>query len=246
MEWISHRGESEDAPENTLSAFRLAVQRDTDGIETDIHLTADGRLVCIHDSETKRVAGENRIVENSTFAELLLLDFCNGKEQYKGEKIPLFRELLALLKPGKRYFIEVKNDDENVLKTMAAELKRAEVPPEQIVMISFHKEIVRLSKKHMPAVKTLWLTGFEEKDGTFHPTPEECVKILKELHADGIDACAMENAFDETGIALLKSQGFLISVWTVDDAEKAARYIQRGVDSITSNCAAKLRDALGR
>lgn len=243
MEWISHRGESKDAPENTMSAFRLAVQRDTEGLETDIHLTRDGKLVCIHDSDTKRVASESRIVEESTFEELLELDFCNGKESFRGEKIPLFRDLLALLKPGKRYYVEVKKDDEKVLASMADELRRMKIDSEQIVMISFHQNMVRLSRKYMPEVKTLWLTSFKETDGVFHPTREECAEILTEIHADGIDAAGTEEAFDESSVAYLKSKGFYISVWTIDDEEKARRYIRRGVDAITSNCAAMLRDA---
>ena len=244
MEWISHRGESKDAPENTMAAFRLAVQRDTGGTETDIHLTKDGKLVCIHDSDTKRVAVESRIVEESTFEELLELDFCNGKEQFRGEKIPLFRDLIALLRPGKRYFIEVKQNDEKVLAAMRDELNRMKTAPEQIVMISFHRDMVRLSKKYMPDVQTLWLTGFKETDGVFHPAKEECAEILSEIHADGIDAACSEAAFDETAVAYLKSKGFFIAVWTVDDADVAARYIRRGVDAITSNCAALMRDTL--
>lgn len=246
MEWISHRGESKDAPENTMSAFRLAVERDTDGIETDIHLTKDGKLVCIHDSDTKRVAGESRIAEQSTYAELLKLDYCSGKEQFRGEKIPLFRELLSLMKPGKRYFIEVKENDEPVLKAMAEELKAMKIAPEQIVMISFHQDMVRLSKKYMPEIKTLWLTGFKETDGVFHPNNEECAKILAEIHADGIDADANEAVFNKEMIDFLKSKGYVISIWTVDDPDKAARYIEMGVDAITSNCAAMIRDTLGK
>ena len=127
---------------------------------------------------------------------------------------------------------------------MAEELHRMKIAPEQIVMISFHKDMVRLSKKYMPAVKTLWLTGFKETDGVFHPSREECAEILTEIHADGIDAACNEDVFDEAAIAYLKSKGFFISVWTVDEPDKAARYIQRGVDSITSNCAAMIRDTL--
>ena len=67
VQWISHRGESIDAPENTAAAFRLAMDRDTDGMETDIHLTSDGVLVCCHDSDTKRTCGgssNRRLSEN--------------------------------------------------------------------------------------------------------------------------------------------------------------------------------------
>ena len=89
VEWISHRGESLDAPENTMSAFLLAMERETDGIETDIHLTSDGELVCIHDGNTRRVGDREISIEESTFAETQSVDVSNGMAAYKGEKIPL-------------------------------------------------------------------------------------------------------------------------------------------------------------
>ena len=59
---IAHRGASYDAPENTLAAFRLAFEQGADGIESDWHLSSDGEVVCIHDSDTKRVAGKQLYV----------------------------------------------------------------------------------------------------------------------------------------------------------------------------------------
>jgi glycerophosphoryl diester phosphodiesterase len=54
---VAHRGASYDAPENTLAAFKLAWQQQSDGIEGDFYLTADRQIVCIHDADTKRTAG---------------------------------------------------------------------------------------------------------------------------------------------------------------------------------------------
>ena len=54
--WISHRGESIDAPENTLSAFKLSSARDVDGMECDIYFTSDKVVVCVHDSHTERTS----------------------------------------------------------------------------------------------------------------------------------------------------------------------------------------------
>ncbi|NJL18973.1 MAG: hypothetical protein HC901_01285 [Bdellovibrionaceae bacterium] len=71
---IAHRGASHQAPENTLPAFRMAWQEEADGIETDIHLTRDGRLACIHDADTQRITGTNLVVAESTFTELQALD----------------------------------------------------------------------------------------------------------------------------------------------------------------------------
>ena len=244
VEWISHRGESLDAPENTMSAFLLAMERETDGIETDIHLTSDGELVCIHDGNTRRVGDREISIEESTFAETQSVDVSNGMAAYKGEKIPLFRSVLALLKPGRKFYVEVKENDPRVLPVMRRELERSGVALENIVMISFHRDIVRESRRVMPEVKTLWLTSFSEENGGVSPTPEETIAFLKEAKADGIDAHALEKAFDAAYIKALKDAGFHVAVWTVDDAGTAERYAAMGVDSITSDCAAKLRALL--
>ena len=246
VEWISHRGESADAPENTLSAFKLAMERDTEGIETDIHLTSDNILVCIHDSETGRVGDKNIHIEESTFAETQTVDVCNGKADYKGEKIPTFRSVLEILKPGKKFYVEVKENDEKVLAAMQKEIDALHIPHDQIVMISFHREIVAASKKYMPDIKTLWLTSFKENeaDGSFSPSAEETIRFLQTAKADGIDAHALEKAFNAAYIKALKNAGFHVAIWTVDLEDVARRYIDMGVDSITSNCAAKLRNAV--
>ena len=54
IRFISHRGESYDAPENTMAAFQLAVDRQTAGFECDVYLTADNEIVCMHDATTTR------------------------------------------------------------------------------------------------------------------------------------------------------------------------------------------------
>ena len=114
--WISHRGESHDAPENTASAFRLAMERDVDGMETDIHLTSDNVLVCSHDANTQRCCGGvSMVIEQSTFEEVEKLDACNGKIAFQGEKIPTFAEALEILKPGKLFYVEIKENDPRVI-----------------------------------------------------------------------------------------------------------------------------------
>ncbi|MFV2065815.1 MAG: glycerophosphodiester phosphodiesterase family protein, partial [Pirellulales bacterium] len=93
---VGHRGASHDAPENTLAAFQLAWQRGADGVEGDFYLTSDGHIVCIHDADTERVAGEKLIVAESTLADLRQLDVGAWKgERWRGEKIPTLEEVLA-------------------------------------------------------------------------------------------------------------------------------------------------------
>lgn len=246
VQWISHRGESIDAPENTASAFRLAMERDTDGMETDIHLTSDGVLVCCHDSDTKRTCnGKSRIIEQTSFSELETLDASNGKADWRGERLPTFAESLRILKPGKLYYVEIKENDPRVIPAMIAEINKAGVPREQIVMISFHAEIVRQYKAAYPDWKALWLTGFQKQpDGSFTPALDQVLKTLKEIRADGIDAHGNMEYIDAPFIRTVKEAGNLFAVWTIDTEDAARYFIDAGVDSITSNCAARLRDRI--
>src|SRR5512140_286258 len=71
---IGHRGASRDAPENTLESFRLAWEQGADGIEADFRLTADGRIVCMHDETTGRTTGVNLNIADTALKELRRLD----------------------------------------------------------------------------------------------------------------------------------------------------------------------------
>ena len=100
---IAHRGASFDAPENTLAAFRLAWEQGADGIEGDFMLTADGQIVCFHDLDTQRVAGEMRVVKESTLAELQALDVGRWKgDRWRGERIASLDDVLAVIPQGKQ------------------------------------------------------------------------------------------------------------------------------------------------
>ena len=91
---IAHRGASADAPENTLAAFRLGWEQDADGIEGDFRLSADGRIVCIHDDDTQRVAGSRLVVSETSYNDLHALDVGRWKgEQWRGERIPSLAEV---------------------------------------------------------------------------------------------------------------------------------------------------------
>ncbi len=93
---IAHRGESYDAPENTLASINLAWQRDADAVEIDVRLSKDNKVVVFHDKTTRRLGGRNESVKNQTLEELKELDVGSWKsEKYKNEKIPTLTEVLA-------------------------------------------------------------------------------------------------------------------------------------------------------
>ena len=244
MIWISHRGESKDAPENTIPAFQLSLDRKTDGMECDIHLTADKELVTCHDSDTIRTCGESMVIEETTFAELQKLDASNKKAEYTDTRIPLFSETLKCL--GSRlYYVEIKKDDPEVITAMIEELEKAEIPAEQIVMISFNENIVKIFKERYPERQALWLTGFKvNQDGTWNYTADELIEKLRFLGADGVDIHGNLVFITPEYVAKVKAAGFKFAVWTIDDENQARRLIDCGVDAITSNRAAYLRGVI--
>ena len=92
---IAHRGASHLAPENTVSAFRLAASMGVDGIEFDTLLTADNQLVVHHEYITDLHCPVHKVIPQCTLAELKELDFGSWKgEKWAGEKIPTFAEAL--------------------------------------------------------------------------------------------------------------------------------------------------------
>ena len=237
MLWIAHRGESFDAPENTLSAFRLATRSGADGIECDIHLTLDGEVVCIHDADTRRTSNAAFKISETSFHELRNLDFGSWKDvKWRGEKIPLLAELLAVVKPGMKVFIEIKSDPV-IVNAMKLILKKSGLADDQIIIISFDQTAIAEAKKQLPQHKACWLTGYDESR---NPSAGEIINVLRRTGADGVDShCA--DFIDAGFVREIHDAGFEFHVWTIDEPEKADKFKALGVDSITSNRAGFLK-----
>lgn len=248
VQWISHRGESLEAPENTISAFKLAVKRDTEGFETDISLSADGVLVCCHDAATTRTCGVEKIISETDFVELQKLDASNGFSAYKGEKLPSYAEALAELPPGKVLYTEIKENNLAIVDAMVKEINNAGINYEQIVVISFYAEVIRFCKEHYPKFKALYLDSLLAKqDGTYMKDPEAMISKLHEIHADGLDAFARKEVLTTEFVDALRKQGFFIALWTIDDPEMAEYFINTiQPDAITSNRAGELKQWFNR
>ncbi|MFZ0879437.1 MAG: glycerophosphodiester phosphodiesterase family protein, partial [Candidatus Acidiferrales bacterium] len=93
---IAHRGASGHAPENTMAAFRQAVEMGATFIETDLHMTRDARFVAIHDASVERTSNGRGAVRDLTLAELKQMDAGLWFDrQFSGERIPTLEEILA-------------------------------------------------------------------------------------------------------------------------------------------------------
>lgn len=245
---IGHRGASHDAPENTIPSFKLAIEQEADGFETDFYLGAGGHIMCLHDKDTERVAGKKLLVTKAPFDQLRALDVGSWKgPKWRGEKMPTMDEVLAVVPAGKKIFIELKSGSELVAPMVKA-IDASSLSPEQIVLISFHADAIAECKKQMPHLKALWLCRFKKKDGGTVPPPvEEVAATLKRIHADGLDAEAVPEYVDEAFLKRLRELGCReFSVWTVDDPKVAQFYARLGAWSITTDRPGWLRKRLGQ
>ncbi|MCI0682047.1 MAG: glycerophosphodiester phosphodiesterase [Gemmataceae bacterium] len=244
VEIIAHRGASHDAPENTVAALKLAWDQRADAGEFDVMLSKDGRIVAIHDADTKRVAGVDRKVVDQTLDELRRLDVGAWKgKKFAGERIPTLDEMLATVPPGKRVFIEVKCGPE-IMPELDRVLRASRLKPEQVVVISFHADVVAASKKARPDLEACWVVSLKPAKGKKLPTGEELIATAAAIRADGLDLSASK-ALDETFARKVKKARLKLYVWTVNELPLARRMIEIGVDGITTDRPAWLREELG-
>ena len=225
--FLSHRGESDDALENTLAAYKLAMERDSDGIELDIRLTADGEAACVHDETIERVSGVRLAVSDSTLAAL---------RQY--HPVPLLSEALAVLKPGKQMQIELKGPWPQ-LQPVKAVLDRRGGDRKGLALSSFEEETIRAAADVFPELPRLLLTDLTRRFGRF-PAPEQVVACLHSLRCTGISFLATAEA-DASFVEALHRAGMRVVCWGVRSDELGLAMARIGVDAMTCNHAVALR-----
>jgi len=242
---VAHRGASHDAPENTLAAFNLAWERGADAIEGDFQLTADGRIVAMHDKTLKRTAGLDRKLADLTLAELRKLEAGKWKDaKYDGEPIPTLEQVLATVPDGKGILIELKVGVE-IVAPLKAVLDKTKLKPSQLTIICFDADVIAACKKQMPHINAFWLTGFKQDKQTkrWSPTIDAIMKTLKRTGADGLD-CNAHATIDAAFVKRLRDASMQFHCWTVNDVAVAKRFRELGVDSITTDRPAWLRGKL--
>ena len=248
---IAHRGESVDAPENTLPAYRTAVARGF-GFECDVYLSADRRVFTFHDNTLARTtagACTKKCAEANWETEISKVDV-GGWGKWKGSKFSptrpaLLEEVLELAVDGRQIYVEVKPGPEIVpyIKEIFAKQRRA--TPKNTLFISFNDASCRALKEQMPEYKVYWLTGARQgwqKDAK-PITPEFVIRKLRETKADGVDCQFNANIVTADLVRAVRAAGFEFHVWTVDRLDESLLAFARGAQTVTTNCAKKLRDA---
>ena len=223
---IAHRGLSGIERENTNAAFIAAANRSYFGIETDVHLTLDGKYILIHDDDTKRVAGIDLSVEGSTFAKLRALTLPDKDGFVRGDLVlPTPEEYFSICKKyGKTAVFELKNRFSPDRISEILELVKGCGMLEQTIFISF-------SFANMADLKGI----LPEAHGQYLYYGEITKEIAQKCKEHGLGLDVRHDRLNEQTVAMLKNEGIEINCWTVDDPQRAEELVMLGVDYITTN-----------
>lgn len=233
---IAHRGASNDAPENTLAAVRLAWKQDADAVEVDIHYSKDNRIMVIHDEDSKRTSGVKLVVRESLANDLRNLEVGSFKDpQFVDEKIPFLEEVIETLPADKILFIEVKTDT-TILPYLFEQISTSP-KKDQLVVISFDLKVVAGMKRLLPETPVYWL--HYSLSGRYKT---KYITMAKDVCLDGLNF--RFKGISEEYVSAVHEAGMKMFSWTVDDPDEARRLIDIGIDGITTNRPAWLKDQL--
>lgn len=230
VKMIAHRGVSGLELENTCAAFVAAGNRSYFGIETDIHKTADGKYIVIHDDKTGRVADQNIVVEESTYGQLRALQLHEKDGSVRADLVmPDLHEYLAVCKRyGKVAVLELKNpfDKDAVAEVVA--ICKAQCGLENTVFISFFFQNMLYVKEAAPEAKAQYLMS-SKTDLANRPD------LVEKLVGNHIDVDVEHVMLTKELINQLHDNGLEVNCWTVDDPKRAEELASWGVDYITTN-----------
>lgn len=219
VKMIAHRGLSGIEMENTSAALKAACERSYYGIETDVHVTKDGKYIIFHDDGTGRLCEQNLIIEKTDFEILRSLKFKDGISE-----MPTLSEYLQVVSRYKKVaVIELKKPmRENNIEEIIEICKR-EYTLDKIIFISFDIENLVAVRKLLPKQKIQLLA--DKFNG-------ELIKSLKEYE---FDLDIRYDLLTKEKIKELRENDIIINCWTCDDRQKAEELIGFGVDFITTN-----------
>jgi len=244
VEIIAHRGASFDAPENTLASMKLGWEQGADGVELDLWLSKDGKLIVFHDKDTKRFEPTTRAITNITLAEARQLDVGSWKgEKFKGEPVPTLESILATIPKGKRVVLEIK-DGPRIVPELTRVLKASGRADKELVFISFNYDSLAAAKKDWPQCDHYFLMDYK-KDAKTQEFPE-LKPLIARAKAAGFDGLNLNFKWPITKefVTEVKGAGLKLYVWTVNDAAVAQQLRDAGVDGITTDKPQWLREQL--
>jgi glycerophosphoryl diester phosphodiesterase len=217
-----HRGAMGSEPENTLRSFRRAVREGCDEIELDLRVTADGRLVVLHDATVDRTTNGSGAVAEMTFDEIRALD------AGLGEQVPTWAESAAAV--DVRFQAEVKA--EAAIPLLVESLRVDPALAERTLVTSSHAEILLAVRRELAGAETGLILG----------RPPAVAEIVGRTAAAaaGTALCGIAGLTVD-GVAELHERGFDVTAWPVPDAQVLATAVELAVDGLTTDHPDRLR-----
>jgi glycerophosphoryl diester phosphodiesterase len=235
---IAHRGASAAAPPNTLAAFQKAAELGADGVELDVHLSADGVPVVIHDFTVDATTDGTGPVADLTLAQLKRLDAGSTFDPaFAGERIPTLEEVLEM---EERLFINIELKtpglrDSGLERAVTALIKRCGTG-DRVLLSSFNPFSLRRAKRLAPHIPV----GLLYASDLPLPLRRAWLAPLAPHEARHPEHTMVDARY----MAWARRRGYRVNTWTVDDPEEMRRLIQLGVDGIITNVPDVLRGVL--
>lgn len=224
---FAHRGASAHAPENTMVAFKLAIEQKADGIELDAKLSADGYVVVIHDQSVDRTTTTHGRVKDLPLAALIGMDAGSHFDiEFKDEPIPPLNKVLEVLGDQLLINIELTNYTSlfDQLPEKVAELVKRYDLEKSVLISSFNPIALRRINKLLPEVP-LGLLARAGKQGV----------IIRLLGKYLVPYQVLQPAWPDATPGLIKKvhlAGQKIFVYTLNQTEDIRQSVLRGVDGI--------------
>ena len=224
---IAHRGGLAYAPENTLAAIKNAIKIGADYVEIDVHLSKDGEVVVIHDDTLDRTTDGTGLVREKTMKDLMRLDVGRWfSYEFEGEKVPTLGEVFDLAKDKIGVVIEIKNGPyfyENIEKKIL-DIAEEKGMLSKIIVISFDHEAIKRVKAIDPLVKTglLYFANIVDME---HLADETGARFM----------CPCWKMVTPDTVRRAKEAGLKINIWTLDEPQLIRKFLEMGVDCISSN-----------
>ncbi|GGB05087.1 hypothetical protein ERX37_02295 [Macrococcus hajekii] len=221
MKIIAHRGYRAKYTENTMTAFKKAIQAGADGIELDIHLSSDKELIVFHDNTFRRMARLDTAVNKMTTEQIKKVRLTKG---LKSERVPLLKEVLSLL-DGKDIMlnIEIKTLSDGYLEEkLVEELKRYDI--KQLVISSFHAGSIRRVKELDRTIETALL---------YSKYIDQPWKLQSHFKFDAIHTDT--NYTSKEYAALIQSHSIPVRIYTVNREKDLKYWLDSEVDALITD-----------
>lgn len=267
---IAHRGASGHAPEHTWPSYEKALEMGADYLELDLHMSADGELMVIHDDTLDRTSDGSGPVKEHTLAELKALDAGSwfnvdhperADDAYAGAELLTLDEVIDRFGRDVRYYIETKSPERYPeLQRALVETLEAEglVESGSVVIQSFSRD--SLQQVHelnadIPLVQLVWYYPEEDGDGLAEwtgvtPDPAEISDADFQAIADyavGIGPNVIyegEDVIDADFVDQAHANGLLVHAYTINDPEQMKRLLDWGVDGMFTNFPDRLKEVV--